>query len=60
MMLVGDSVQVSPEDGLIVAERKTVPVNPPSAVTVTVEFPLAPARIVRLVGFAVMLKPLTL
>lgn len=59
VMLVGDSVHVRPEDGVIVVERETVPVNPFSAVTVTVEFPFDSARIVRLVGLAVTVKPLT-
>ena len=59
VMLVGDSVHVRPEDGLIVVDRETMPVNPLRAVTVTVEVPVAPASVVRLVGLAVTLKPLT-
>lgn len=58
-MLAGVSVQVRPEDGLIVVVRETVPVNPLIEATVTVEVPLAPAKTVTLVGFAVTLKPLT-
>ena len=56
VMLVGDSVHVRPEDGLVVVDSETVPVNPLSGATVIVEVPLAPASTVRLVGLAVTLK----
>jgi hypothetical protein len=49
-------LQVSPVDGETLWERATVPENPSSSVTVTVEVPAAPARTVRLVGDVVIVK----
>jgi hypothetical protein len=40
-----------------VAARLTVPVNPPEPVTVIVDVPVAPARVVTLAGLAERLKP---
>src|SRR5437660_9697826 len=54
--LVGDSVQVRPVEGDTVSVRLTVPVNPPEPVTVMVEVPVAPARIVTVVGLADKVK----
>jgi hypothetical protein len=54
--LVGVKVQVKPIVGLMLEVRLTVPVNPPSAVTVMVEVPEAPARTVALVGLAATVK----
>jgi len=54
--LVGDRVHARPVEGETVAARLTVPVNPPEPVTVIVEVPVAPARIVTLVGLAERLK----
>jgi len=54
--LVGESVHARPVEGETVAARLTVPVNPPEPVTVIVEVPVAPARIVTLVGLAERLK----
>jgi len=45
-----------PAEGETAAARLTVPVNPPEPVTVIVEVPVAPARIVTLVGLAERLK----
>ena len=59
MTLVGDSVHVRPEDGLIVVDRLTVPVNPFRGVMVIVDGPLLLASSVMLVGLADMLKLLT-
>ena len=54
--LVGKNVHVSPVDGDIVSVRFTVPVKPFCAVTVMVEVPVAPARMVTLAGLAVIVK----
>jgi len=54
--LVGESVHARPVEGETVAARLTVPVNPPEPLTVIVEVPVAPARIVTLVGLAERLK----
>ena len=54
--LVGDSVHVNPVEGDTLDVRATVPVNPPDPVTVIVEAPLAPARIVTLAGLRDRLK----
>jgi hypothetical protein len=43
----------------MVVARVTVPTNPLSAVTVTVEVPLTPARTVTLVGLAAIVKSCT-
>jgi hypothetical protein len=47
---------VRPVAGTTVAVRLTTPLNPWRAVTVIVEVPLAPARIVTLVGLAAIVK----
>jgi hypothetical protein len=57
--LVGVRVQVRPVEGDTAAVRATVPVKPWTAVTVIVEVPEAPARIVTLVGLAATVKSLT-
>jgi hypothetical protein len=54
--LVGDNVHVRPVDGETLEVRVTVPVKPFCAVTVIVEEPAAPARTVKLVGLAVIVK----
>jgi hypothetical protein len=53
---VGVKVQVKPVAGLMPEVKLTVPVNPSSAVTVIVELPKAPARIVTLIGLAATVK----
>jgi len=50
--LVGDRAHVRPVEGETDDARLTVPVNPPEPVTVMVDVPVAPARIVTLVGLA--------
>lgn len=57
--LVGVSVQVRPELGEMVAARLTVPVNPRTLVTTTVDVPAAPALTVTLVGVSVTVKSCT-
>jgi len=57
--LVGVRVQVKPVAGETVAVRETIPLNPFCAVTVTVEVPAAPARIVTAVGLAAIVKSCT-
>ena len=59
MTLVGVRVQVKPVAGETVAVRETIPLNPLRAVTVTVEVPEAPARIVTVVGLAAIVKSWT-
>jgi hypothetical protein len=54
--LVGVKVQVKPVVGLMLEVKLTAPVNPPSAVTVMVEVPEAPARTVAVVGLAATVK----
>jgi len=56
-MLVGLTVAVRPDDGLVV--RATVPVKPFTGATVMVAVVEAPAFTVRLVGLAVMVKSVT-
>jgi hypothetical protein len=56
-MLLGVIVAPRPIEG--VRARFTVPVNPLSAAIVTVELPLAPARIVMVVGLATRAKSTT-
>jgi len=57
--LVGVRVQVRPVAGETVEANVTVPVNPWTAVTVIVEVPAAPARIVTVVGLAATVKSRT-
>jgi len=57
--LVGVRVQVKPVAGDTAEVRLTTPVKPFSAVTVIVEVPEAPARIVTVVGLAAMVKSCT-
>lgn len=57
--LVGVSVQVRPELGEMVAPRFTVPVNPRTLVTTTVDVPNAPALTLTLVGEAFTVKSCT-
>jgi len=54
--LVGVRVQVKPVAGDTAEVRLTTPVKPFRAVTVIVEVPEAPARIVTVVGLAAMVK----
>jgi len=54
--LVGDRVHVRPVEGDIVSVRETGPEKPFRPVTVIVEDPLAPARVVTVVGLAVVVK----
>jgi hypothetical protein len=56
-MLLGDIVAPRPIEG--VSARFTVPMNPLSAVIVTVELPVVPARIVMVVGLAATAKSTT-
>ena len=56
-MLLGDIVAPRPIEG--VGARFTVPMNPLSAVIVTVELPVVPARIVMMVGLAATAKSTT-
>jgi hypothetical protein len=56
-MLLGVIVAPRPIEG--VSTRFTVPVNPLSAAIVTVELPLAPARIVMAIGLAARAKSTT-
>jgi len=58
--LVGVRVQVRPVAGETVAESETTPANPWRPVTVIVEVPEAPARIVTLVGLAAIVKSWTM
>jgi hypothetical protein len=53
VMLVGERLQVRPLLGETEAVRLTVPVKPLWAVTVIIEVPVAPARVVTAVGLAV-------
>jgi hypothetical protein len=57
--LVGDTVQVRPVEGETADVRATVPVNPWSEVTVTVEVPENPVSTVAVVGFAETVKSCT-
>jgi len=57
--LVGVRVQVKPVAGETVAVRETIPLNPFRAVTVTVDVPEAPARIVTVAGLAAIVKSWT-
>ena len=59
MTLVGVSVQARPVAGEIVAVRLTTPLKPFRAVTVIVGVPEAPARSVRAVGLAAIVKSWT-
>jgi hypothetical protein len=59
VMLVGVRVHVRPVVGDTVAVRLTTPLKPCNAVTVMVEVPDAPARIVTLVGLAAIVKSCT-
>jgi hypothetical protein len=54
--LVGESVHARPVVGDTVAARPTVPANPFTGKTVTVEVPLEPATNATLVGLAVIVK----
>jgi hypothetical protein len=54
--LVGVRVHVKPVAGDTDAVKLTTPLKPWSAVTVIVEAPEAPARIVTLVGLAAIVK----
>ena len=54
--LVGLSVHVRPEAGETTALRFVVP--PPATDTVIVEVPVAPLKMVTLVGLAVTVRPL--
>ena len=54
--LGGESVHARPVDGVTVAVRLTVPVNPFAAETVMVEVPLEPATNATLVGLAAIVK----
>jgi hypothetical protein len=56
-MLPGATVAVRPIEG--VRRRLTFPLNPLSPVTVKVELPVNPARMVILVGLATMAKSTT-
>jgi hypothetical protein len=57
--LVGLRVHVRPVAGLMLEVKLTIPANPLTAVTVTVEVPETPARTVTVVGLAAMLKSWT-
>ena len=54
--LAGLNTHESPDVGDTVEDRLMIPVNPPTEETVIVEFPVALARTVTLVGFAVTVK----
>jgi hypothetical protein len=57
-MLAGDTVQVRPA-GETADVRATVPVNPLTGATVTVEVTAVPAVVVTAVGLAVTVKSVT-
>ena len=59
MTLVGVRVQVKPVAGETVAVRLTTPLKPCRPVTVIVDVPEAPARIVTVVGLAAIVKSWT-
>lgn len=59
VVLVGVRVQASPEAGLMLEVRLTVPLKPLRAVTVMVEVPATPALTVTVVGLAEMVKSWT-
>jgi len=54
--LVGESVHVKPVEGVTVSPSETTPLKPACAVIVTVEVPVAPARLVTAVGLAASVK----
>ncbi len=56
IILVGLREAVSPVDGLTVAVRLTVPLNPLMGVMVIVEVPVPPTDMVNEAGLAVMVK----
>jgi len=58
-MLVGLRPQVRPVNGVIVATRLTVPVNPFNPVTVTIDVPGVPEKISTPAGFALNAKSST-
>jgi hypothetical protein len=58
-MLVGVRAQVRPVEGLMVKVRLTTPAKPFTAVIVTVEVPAIPARAVKVVGLAAVVKSCT-
>jgi hypothetical protein len=57
--LVGESVQVRPVLGEMLSERATVPANPRTLVTTTVDDPEVPALTATLVGLAERVKSWT-
>jgi hypothetical protein len=57
-ILVGLNEHVSPA-GDCMALRVTAPVNPLTGVTVIADVPVAPAKIVRLLGLVVTVKSVT-
>ena len=57
--LVGVRVQVKPVAGETAAVRLTIPLKPCRPVTVIVDVPEAPARIVTVVGLAAIVKSWT-
>jgi hypothetical protein len=59
VMLVGDRVQVRPDDGEIAAVSVTVPANPLRAETVIAEVPVPPEGKLRIVGLAATVKSWT-
>jgi hypothetical protein len=59
VMLVGDRVQVRPDDGEMADVRVTVAANPLRAVTVMPEFPVPPEGKLRVVGLAATVKSWT-
>jgi hypothetical protein len=54
--LVGERVQLKPDEGEIVAMRLTVPANPLRLVTVMPEVPVPPEAKFRVGGFATTVK----
>ena len=56
VMLVGLRLQVRPVMGDIVLVRSTVPVKPLTGLSVMVEVPVSPAKMLTLAGLALMMK----
>jgi hypothetical protein len=59
VMLEGLIEHVSPAEGDTAAERDIVPVNPLTGASVIADVPVAPAKIVRLLGLVVSVKSWT-
>ena len=60
LMVMGVRLHERPDEGRMVSARLTVPVNPLTLETVTVDVPLAPEKTNTLVGLALTVKSCTL